>query len=113
MVKPVIKSKPETRDLLKVLGNCKPKLRKAILQNCNNDLIHTICDCVYNIVKGNVSTFDESSVKKLLPHKRTLIKLTKKIPLKEKKRTLIQQGGFLQYILPFIAPLIEQVAKIF
>tara|TARA_B100001146_G_scaffold217028_1_gene221132 strand:+ start:803 stop:961 length:159 start_codon:yes stop_codon:yes gene_type:complete len=52
-------------------------------------------------------------VKKLLPHKRTLIKLTKKIPLKEKKRTLVQQGGFLQYILPFIAPLIEQVAKIF
>ena len=113
MVKPVIKSKPETRDLLKVLSHSKPKLRKAILQNCDNDLIHTICDCVYNIVKGNVPGIDKAAIKRLLPHKRTLIKLTKKIPFKEKKRSLIQQGGFLQYILPFIAPLIEQIAKIF
>ena len=112
MVRPVIKkSKPETHDLLKVLSHSKPKLRKAILQNCDNDLIHTICDCVYNIVKGNIPGLDKKYIKKLLPHKNTLIKLTNKIPLKEKKKTLVQKGGFLPLILPFVAPLIAKVVS--
>ena len=54
MVKPTIKSNSESQDLLKVLSHCKSKIRNAILKNCENDLIHIICDCVYNVVKGNV-----------------------------------------------------------
>ena len=51
MVKPTIKSSSESQDLLRVLGHCQLKIRNAILKNCENDLIHIICDCVYNAVK--------------------------------------------------------------
>ena len=54
MVKPTIKSSSESQDLLRVLSHCKPKIGTAILKNCENDFIHVICDCVCNVVKGNV-----------------------------------------------------------
>ena len=54
MVKPTIKWNSESQDLLRVLGHCQPKIRNAILKNCENDFIHIICDYVCNVVKGNV-----------------------------------------------------------
>ena len=65
MVKPTIESNSESQDLLKVLSHCKPKIRNAILKNCENDLIHIICDCVYNVVKGNVPGLTQEKVNKL------------------------------------------------
>jgi hypothetical protein len=37
-----------------VLKNAKPKLRKAILSNCNKELINTISECVLNLLNGNL-----------------------------------------------------------
>ena len=109
MVKPTIKSNSESQDLLKVLSHCKPKIRNAILKNCENDLIYIICDCVYNVVKGNVPGLTQEKV-----NKTSLIKLTKKVPIKEKRKILVQKGGgFLPFLLPLVAPLIAQaVSKI-
>ena len=115
MVKPTIKSSSESQDLLKVLSHCKPKIRNAILKNCENDLIHIICDCVYNVVKGNVpARLTQEKVNELARHKTSLIKLSKKVPIKEKRKILIQKGGgFLPFLLPLVAPLIAQaVSKI-
>ena len=114
MVKPTIKSNSESQDLLKVLSHCKPKIKNAILKNCENDLIHIICDCVYNVVKGNVPGLTQEKVNKLARHKTSLIKLSKKVPIKEKRKILIQKGGgFLPLLLPLVAPLIAQaVSKI-
>ena len=90
MVKPTITSNSESQDLLRVPSHCKPKIRNAILKNCGNDLIHIICDCVYNVVKGKVPG------------------------LNEKRKILIQKGGeFLPFLLPLLAPLIAKaVSKI-
>ena len=109
MVKPTIKSNSESQDLLKVLSHCKPKIRNAILKNCENDLIYIIFDCVYNVVKGNVPGLTQEKV-----NKTSLIKLTKKVPIKEKRKILVQKGGgFLPFLLPLVAPLIAQaVSKI-
>ena len=114
MVKPTILSNLESQDLLKVLSHCKPKIRNAILKNCENDLIHIICDCVYNVVKGNAPGLTQEKVNKLARHKTSLIKLTKKVPIKEKRKILVQKGGgFLQFLLPLVAPLIAKaVSKI-
>ena len=115
MVKPTIKSSSESQDLLRVLGHCQPKIRNAILKNCENNLIHIICDCVYNVVvKGNIPGLTQEKVNKLARHKSSLIKLTKKLPIKEKGKILIQKGGgFLPFLLPFIASLIaKSVSKI-
>ena len=110
MGKPGIKS--DTDDVLIVLGRSKTKLRKAILQHCDNEVIETICDCICNIVKGNVASVREKEIKKLVPHKKTLLKLTQRIPLKEKRKTLVQNGGaVLPFLLPFVAPLVAQAAQ--
>ena len=114
MVKPTMKSSSESQDLLRVLSHCKPKIKNAILKNCENDLIHIICDCVYNMVKGNVPGLTQEKVNKLAHHKTSLIKLTEKVPIKEKRKILVQKGGgFLPFLLPLVAPLIAKaVSKI-
>ena len=114
MVKPTIKSNSESQDSLKVLSHYKPKIRNAILKNCENNLIHIICDCVYKVVKGNVPGLTQEKVNKLAHHKTSLIKLTQKVPIKEKRKILVQKGGgFLPFLLPLVAPLIaEAVSKI-
>ena len=84
MVKPTIKSNSESQDLLKVLSHCKPKIRNAILKNCENDLIHTICDCVYNVVKGNAPGLTQEIVNKLARHKTSLINSKGSYQRKEK-----------------------------
>ena len=114
MVKPTIKPNSECQDLLKVLCLCKPKIMNTILKNCENDLIHIICDCVYNLVKGKVPDLIQEKLNKLAHHKTSLIKSPKKIAIKEKRKIIVQNGGgFLLFLLPLVAPLIAAaVSKI-
>ena len=105
MVKPTIKSSSESQDLLRVPGHCQPKIRNAILKNHENDLIHIICDCVYNVMKGNVPGLIQEKVNKLARHKTSLIQLTKKVPIKGKRMILIQKGGgFLPFYFSLLLP---------
>ena len=105
MVNPTIKSNSESQDLLRVLSHCKPKIRNDMLKNCENDLIHIICDCLYNVVKANVPGLTQEKVDKLARHKTSLIKLTKKVPTKENRKILVQKGGgFLPFLLALVAP---------
>ena len=106
MVEPTIKSSSESQELLRVLSHCHPKIRKAILKNCENDLIHIICDCVYNVVKGNVSGLTQEKVNKLARHKINLISLTRKVPIKEKRKILVQKGDFsiFHFYFPLLLP---------
>ena len=105
MVKPTIKSSSESQDLLRVLGHCQPKIRNAILKNCENDFIHIICDCVYNVVKGSVLCLTQEKVSKLARHNTSLIKLTQKVPMKEKRKVLVQKGGgFFHFYFPLLLP---------
>ena len=110
MVNPTIKSSSESQGT----RSLSTKDENAILKNCENDLIHIICDCVYNVVKGNVPGLTQDKVNKLGRHKTSLIKLTKKVPIKERRKILIQKGGgFLSFLLSLVAPLIaEAVSKI-
>ena len=65
MVKRTIKSSSESQDLLRVPGPYQPKMRNAVLKNCENDLIHIIFDYVYNVGKGNVPGLTQEKVNKL------------------------------------------------
>ena len=112
MVKPTIKSSSECQDLLRVLSHCEPKIRNAFLKNCENDLIHIICGCVYKMVKGNIPGLTQGKVNKLACHKTSLIKLTKKVPIKEKRKILVLKGdGLLPFLFSLVAPLIAKTAS--
>jgi len=48
---------------LHALKNAKPKLRKAIISNCDKELIHTISECALNVLRGNVNlTLSEEEI---------------------------------------------------
>ena len=65
-------------------------------------------------MKGNVPGLTQEKVNKLARHKTSLIKLTKKVPIKEKIKILVQNGGgFLPFLLFPVAPLVAKaVSKI-
>ena len=49
---------------------------------------------MYNVVKGNVPGLTQEKVNKLARHKTSLIKLTEKLPIKEKRKILVQKGAW-------------------
>ena len=87
------------QDLLKALAHCKIKIRTAILKNADKDLVDAICQCVFNLLSGNIN-MSSSEKEKLVKYKISLRKLVQKSTLKQKKKILVQKGGFLQYLIP-------------
>jgi hypothetical protein len=39
---------------LKLLKTAQPKLRKAIISNCNQELLNCISECILNVLNGNL-----------------------------------------------------------
>lgn len=92
---------------LKVLHKSKPSVRKAIIENSNKELVDTICECLHNILKGNVRIPSET-YKILKRHQGVVRDLhNKKVGIIKKKKLLIQNGGFLPALL---APIITGIA---
>lgn len=90
---------------LKLVQSAKPKLRKSILSNCDQDLIRTILECVQNTLLGNIR-LTPSEVKNLKKFKSVLRKLLNSPGNLEQKRNLIVQNGgsFLPVLLkPIVA----------
>lgn len=92
---------------LKILEKAKPSERRALLKVAHPELIKTLCECVHNLLKGNVP-LKGSLKKKLHPHKNNLRKIqSNKYTLGQKKKFLIQKGGFLPLLLSVLAPAIS------
>lgn len=101
-------------DTLKLLKDCKNKIKNQIINKGDDDLILSLNECVINTLNGNVN-LSQKDIKKLTKFKRSLRKLIRNKEIKKKKRILIQEGGFLPVILPsaitLISTLIELLRK--
>jgi hypothetical protein len=86
-------------EILKTLSSCKKCLRTTIVQKGSKELVAAICECVDNLLNNNVPISD-SDREKLHKYKGALRKLVKKSSLVKKKKILIQNGGFLQFLIP-------------
>lgn len=76
-----------------LLAELTPKERKALLKACGSDRIRSICECAYNVLRGNVPLSPETK-RQLSKHKRTLRRLSKRGECWAKKRRyLVQRGG--------------------
>ena len=67
-------------------------------QKCNSiideggiGLVHCICDCVHNVLEGNIPV-NERDYKRLEKHKHCLRKLVKKKTSDRERKHLIQEG---------------------
>ncbi|CAF1104641.1 unnamed protein product [Brachionus calyciflorus] len=86
-------------------------MRNSILNGANKDLIHSLCECIYNILRGNVE-LTESDKTQLIKCKNSLRKFLTKNSIKEKKKILIQKGGFLQILLPAVISGLARICQV-
>ena len=87
--------------LLELLACSKSKLRNSIINGGSKELIYSVCDCILNVMNKNIK-LKSKTFKELKPYKNTFKKLLKKSKLKDKKKLIIQKGGFLQYLIPAV-----------
>ena len=93
---------------LHVLKGAAPKLRKAIISNCDRELVNSIFECVLNVLNGNVK-LSGCVTRKLCRHKAVLRKLSdKRVPISGKK-LIVQRGGFL---LPLLSAVLTALATL-
>lgn len=96
----------EQLSLLKIIFNAKPELRNALLKYADKNLVCALCECVLNIISGNIA-IDDKQKKKLSKHKSLLRKIVKKTKSWKTKRTIIQKGG--NFLIPLLAPIIGSI----
>ena len=99
----------KNKHFLCLLSDCKKIQRRAILSNASRDQIYSICECILNVCNGNLP-LDSANFKKLRPfrsHFRTI--LDKRVSLRKRKQTLVQHGGFLQFLIPAVISGLAQI----
>ena len=93
----------ENLELLKLLKKAKAQDRKVILQNANKSLILCLCECIKNILEGNVK-LKPAEKKRLARHADILRQVAdRKLNTESKRKLLIQQGGFIPAL---VAPIL-------
>ena len=81
---------------------CTKENQKDIIRKAKGPLINKICECILNIINGKIK-ISSQDFEKLKPYKNLFRKLlVKRTGLGEKKRLIIQKGGFLQILIPAI-----------
>ena len=84
---------------LKRLSRMKARDRKKYISTCDKDLIHCICECTKNLLKGHLP-LKQRQLKSLSRHKHLLRKLALKKTALSRRKQILQRGGFLQLLLP-------------
>ena len=59
---------------LHVLNTAEPRLHKALITNCNKELVNCISECMLNMLNGNLKLSD-CNTRKLQKHKSELRKV--------------------------------------
>ena len=94
-------------EALEKVKDCKHK-RNHIIDVAGKELVHCICDCVLNVLNGNIPISEEEK-KRLKRHKYSLRELVKKKTSDKKRKHLIQEGGFLGAIIPILGGLFSKL----
>jgi hypothetical protein len=82
------------------------KTRKCRIRKASARQIKTLCECAFNVYKGNVE-LPKSTVNRLRPYRKELKDLSfRKLRLAKKKR-ILQKGGF----LPILAQIAAAIAS--
>jgi len=66
-----------TYHTLRVFKALNPKLRKAIIANCNQETLKSICDCALNVLGGNIP-LSACSKRKLRTYKKSIRRVADK-----------------------------------
>lgn len=100
----------DNKELLLAISKCKTCMRKAIINKSDKKLVNSICEMVFNLINGNLN-INSSDFQKLKKYKTSLRKLVKKSNLASKKKILVQNGGFLQFLIPAVITGISEIVS--
>jgi len=84
---------------LKRLQRMSPKERKQYIKLCGKKFIFEMCECVKNLLKGNVP-LKSAQLTCLKRHKQSLRTLSLKKTSLHTRKKLLQKGGFLGFLIP-------------
>lgn len=87
----------------------KNKRHKVIKSLCNSDFTKAVCECCWNIVNQRVK-LTPIQKKKLSRHKTLLRKISTKTTPLQKKKALVQSGGFASLLPLLIGPIISGIS---
>jgi len=89
---------------LKLVAKSTGRKRKQILNTCSNDSIKALSEIAHNTLKG-ILKVNPTNLKKLKKHRNKVRQLAKKrLALKQKRQLIVQQGGFLPFLVaPFLS----------
>ena len=92
------------------LNNFKHDEQKCnrIIDEGGKELVHCICDCVYNILQDNISINKEEK-ERLKPHRHCIRKLVNEKTSDREKKRIIQDSGFLGSLIPILAGLVGKL----
>lgn len=90
---------------LRFLQKAPASVQRSIIKKASPELVRCICDCAFNILKGNVQ-ISPCHKRKLSKHKTKLRQLTNRRVSIKKKQKSIQTGGFLSVLLSALAPVL-------
>jgi len=97
--------------IIHVLKTAVPRLRKANISNCNKELMNCISECVLTVLKRKTK-LTVCNTRKLQNHRAALLNVFERhLPLSfsQKKRLLVQRGGFLLSLLSAVLPTIANL----
>ena len=90
------------------------KLRKAILEHADADLISALCECAHNILRGTVRLTPREKVRLRKYKDKLRVIANKRLSISRRHREIQQSGGFLPALLRPLAttvfrPLLSQL----
>lgn len=93
----------------KLLLSLSPKERRAVLKALDYKRVRSICECAYNLLRGNIRVPLPSAKTRLRKHRAFLRRLAKRgESWVKKRRFLTQRGG--GFILPLLLTTVLQAA---
>jgi hypothetical protein len=91
----------DNKNFLQLLCSSNKKMQKSMIENATPEQIRSICEIIKNLLLGNVQLSDDQ-LKKIGRKRSILRQILKKKQSLKKRKYLIQQGGFLAYLVPAI-----------
>ena len=99
----------QNKNYINILAKAKTPHRKAIIKTADKELIYCLCECALNILNGNIP-LKPNEYQKLSKSKTHLRKLaSEKTSQKERRKILVQNGGFLPVLLAPILGIVGQL----
>lgn len=92
---------------LKILYDCKPRQRKALIEYISTGQLHALSQVALNILKGNVK-LSPSDINKLRRYKNIILLLsTRGESIQKKKEALLKHTSVIRLLLKHIIPLLD------